>query len=204
VRPERLQIGRNAVQLLHGGEIVNLGTGIPGDSIPPALEEAGLADSVTLTLESGVNGGEALGGANFGAAFGPDAIIDCASQFEFYAGGGLDVAFMGVGQLSPTGQVNVAGFDGDFVGAGGFLDITTHAKRVCFLMSTRGLEKKLRREVDFVCFDGQVARRAGREVFLVTEHHTYALEASGWRVVMTHGDPEAAVGLPAEWASDDR
>src|SRR5207302_1825138 len=47
----RLVIGRRAIRFLHQGDVVNIGTGIPGDTVGPALAEAGLSEAITLTVE---------------------------------------------------------------------------------------------------------------------------------------------------------
>ena len=104
----RLAIGRRAIRFLHRGDVVNIGTGIPGDTVGPALAEAGLSDAITLTVESGVYGGVPAGGVDFGITAHPTAIIPHASQFDFYNGGGLDATFMGAGQIDQHGNVTVS------------------------------------------------------------------------------------------------
>src|SRR5207244_11138643 len=94
-----LVIGRGAIRVLHERDVVNIGTGIPGDTVGPALAEAGLSDAITLTVESGVYGGVPAGGVDFGITAHPTAIISHAAQFDFYNGGGLDATFMGAGQV---------------------------------------------------------------------------------------------------------
>src|SRR5205085_11823176 len=93
----RLAIGRRAFRFLHQGDVVNIGTGIPGDSVGPALAEAGLSDAITLTVESGVYGGVPAGGVDFGITAHPTAIIPHAAQVDVYNGGGLDATVTGAG-----------------------------------------------------------------------------------------------------------
>src|SRR5260370_20303670 len=116
----RLAIGRRAIRYLHRGDIVNIGTGIPGDSVGPALAEAGLSAAITLTVESGVYGGGPAGRGGFGITAYPSGFFPHASQFDFYNGGGLDATFMGAGQVDREGNVNVSLLGWRVIGAGCF------------------------------------------------------------------------------------
>jgi propionate CoA-transferase len=180
---ERLRIGRRAVRDLRAGEIVNIGTGIPGDVIATALGEAGLAGKVTLTVESGIHGGAALGGMDFGAAIHPDAIIPHASQFDFYDGGGLDATFMGAGQVDRNGNVNVSRLGDRVVGCGGFIDITQSTRRIFFCLEMGGRHPKFVEEVAHLTFNGDIARRNGQEIWYVTERAVFRLVENGLRLV---------------------
>ncbi|MGE2712615.1 CoA-transferase [Mycolicibacterium litorale] len=182
VDPVRLAIGRRAVSLVHPGDVINAGTGIPGDSVGPALFEAGLLDKVTMTVESGVYGGIPLGGLDFGAAYNPSAIISHAHQFDFYNGGGVDIAFMGVGEITSAGDVNVSKFGGRVTGVGGFLDILDRAKRVCFLLDLNNGRRKIVDEVEHLTFHGATALDKGQEVYLITESFILRLRRYGWEL----------------------
>ena len=179
----RLAIGRRAIRLLHQGDIVNIGTGIPGDSVGPALAEAGLSNAVTLTVESGVYGGVPAGGVDFGITAHPTAIIPHASQFDFYNGGGLDATFMGAGQVDQQGNVNVSRLGGRVIGAGGFIDITQSARLVCFCFSLEGTHEKFVDRVDQLTFSAEQARRNHQEVFYVTERAVFRLEPEGLSLI---------------------
>ena len=162
---------------------MNIGTGIPGDTVGPALAEAGLADAITLTVESGVYGGVPAGGVDFGITAHPTAIISHASQFDFYNGGGLDATFMGAGQVDRDGNVNVSRLGGRVIGAGGFIDITQSARLVCFCFSLEGRNEKFVSRVDHLTFSADQARKNQQRVLYVTERAVFSLEASGLRLI---------------------
>lgn len=180
--PARAAIGDRGIRLVTEGDVINLGTGIPGDTIGPALARSGMLPHVMLTVESGTYGGVPLGGVDFGCALHPQAIISHPAQFDFYNGGGCDITFMGVGQVAPNGDVNVSLFAGKAIGCGGFMDIVDGAKRVCFLMSATSKHPKWLPRVDQLTFNGQEALSKGQQVFLVTEYYTLELATDGWHV----------------------
>lgn len=180
---DRLAIGLRAVRDLSPGEIVNIGTGIPGDVISAALAETGLAGRVTVTVEAGTHGGAPLGGTDFGATLHPAAIIPQAHQFDFYDGGGLDATFMGVGEVDRFGNVNVSLLGERVIGCGGFIDITQSTRRIYFCFVLSGRHPKFVRDVGHLTFNGADAFEAGQEVWYVTERAVFRLTGSGLRLV---------------------
>ena len=179
----RLVIGRRAIRFLRQDDVVNIGTGIPGDTVGPALAEAGLSEAITLTVESGVYGGVPAGGVDFGITAHPTAIISHASQFDFYNGGGLDATFMGAGQVDRFGNVNVSRLGGRVIGAGGFIDITQSARLVCFCFTLEGRNEKFINHVDHLTFSADQASKNEQEILYVTERAVFSLEASGLRLI---------------------
>ena len=179
----RLAIGRRAIRFLRHGDVVNIGTGIPGDSVGPALAEAGLSDKITLTVESGVYGGVPAGRVDFGITAHPTAIIPHANQFDFYNGGGLDATFMGAGQVDRDGNVNVSRLGGRIIGAGGFIDITQSARLVCFCFTLEGSHEKFVDRVDQLTFSAEQARRNNQQVLYVTERAVFRLEPDGLALI---------------------
>ncbi|GAB2562917.1 CoA-transferase [Leucobacter ruminantium] len=179
----RVAVGMRGVQLVKTGDVINVGTGIPADTIGRALSRTGKLDQVHLTVESGTYGGIPLGIVDFGAAIHPQAIIGHPQQMDFYNGGGVDITFMGTGQVDPSGDINVSLLGGRAVGCGGFMDITDGAKAVCFLMIASGRHPKFVERVDQVTFSASRSISRGKPVYLASEHFLLQYLEDGWHVV---------------------
>jgi propionate CoA-transferase len=221
----RKVIARRSLLEFQPGDICNLGFGI-SQMIGAIAWEEGIEDRLVLTVEQGIFGGVPVAGNEGGAGFNYQAMIDQPYMFDFYDGGGLDIASLSFAQIDARGNVNVHKFPGRLRGPGGFPNISSRTGRICFVgtLTTSGLRieiadgrlqiaaegslSKFVESVDEVSFSGAMANRRGQRVLYITERAVFELgDGHVTLIEIAEGlDPEADViahmGFVPEISSD--
>jgi propionate CoA-transferase len=196
----RKVIARRAAMELFPGAICNLGAGISTGIANIAAEEA-ILDKIVLTNEQGLIGGAPASGMDAGAALNYDAMIDQPYQFDFYDGGGLDLAFLSFAQVDAKGSVNVSRFGERIIGPGGFPNISQNAKKVIFSgtltagglsitwnegqtrIINEGRHPKFITELEQITYNGNYGWEREQEVLFITERAVFRRGPEGLELV---------------------
>jgi len=206
---ERKVIARRAAFELLPNAVVNRAIGLP-DGVAANSKAEKTPKYHTRTTEPGRNGGVPASGVNFGAAVNPDAVVDMNQQFDFYDGGGLDLACLGLAECDPSGSINVSRFGPKLAGAGGFINITQNSRTVVFVgtftagglkvkieggkvnIVQEGRARKFVNQIEQVTFSGPYAAGSGQTVLYVTERGVFRLTPQGLELI------EIAPGIDIE------
>ncbi|UCF37153.1 MAG: acyl CoA:acetate/3-ketoacid CoA transferase [Acidobacteriota bacterium] len=191
-------VAKRAAEELSPGDFVNVGFGM-ADGVPIVAQQEGVIDSLIFMIEQGAVGGIPTTGLNFGAMYQPLGILDDGYQFDYFHGGGLDIAFLGFAQIDREGNVNSSKFGSHITGCGGFIDISQNARKVVFCgsfavkgevimhgdrieVTDPGKKRKFIQNVEQITFSGKYALERGQEVLYVTERAVFRLIPGGLRL----------------------
>lgn len=176
-------------------DLLAIGFGIAG-FLPTIAIEEDVFDLVSFTIEHGVFGGingYAAGGKTFPVAHNPVAIVEAPDQLRFFAGGSVNRAFLGVGEVDARGNVNVSRFGERIPGAGGFVEMTQGIRNIVFCMVLgEGAARKIVAGVQDMTFNAAEATRRGQNILYVSEKAVFTLTDRGLTLV------EVAPGVDVE------
>ena len=197
---ERQAIARRAYDELFNTKkarpVINYGVGVP-DAVAKLIAARNEQHRIYQTIEHGTYGGTLMDGVLFGYARNATAMLDAPTQFDFYSGGGLDIAFLGFGEFDENGNVNVSKLGGLTVGPGGFIDIAQNARKVvfCGTFAAKGVKistgngkveivkqgeiRKLVPRVDQITFSGPQSLVRRQQVLYLTERASFRLTSQG-------------------------
>jgi propionate CoA-transferase len=197
----RKVIARRGAMELFPGAVVNLGFGV-SNGISSVAAEEGFYKDLTLTVEQGIIGGVPAVGKNAGAGVNFDMMAAQPDQFDFYDGGGLDIAYLSFAEVDRHGNVNVSRYGKSINGPGGFINISQGARKVVFsgTLTTGGLKirpdgaggvvldqdgavEKWVPQVQQLTFNGQYALERGQQVLFVTDRAVFKLTPNGIMLV---------------------
>jgi propionate CoA-transferase len=154
-----------------------------------------------MSVEQGAHNGRMLDERLFGASRNADAILSSVDQFDFYSGGGVEIAFLGMGEVDELGNVNVSHLGGNIIGPGGFIEIAQYARKVvfCGCFDAQGTQltwsdgrlavvrpgnlRKFVKRVDRITFAASYATKTGQEVLYITERAVFRLDQDGLALI---------------------
>ncbi len=194
-------IARRVAMEMRPGWAVNIGFGISAN-VPRVLIEEGHHGKVTWVIEQGAVGGVPLLDFKFGCASNAEAFVASPHQFIYFQAGGFDCSLLSFLEIDAEGSVNVSRLSATphrTAGAGGFVDITSRARKIVFsgnfnagakmhledgrlVIDKEGKIAKIVPKVDQVSFSGKRARMQDQDITYVTERCVLRLVNSGLMV----------------------
>lgn len=191
-------MARRVAMELKAGWAVNIGFGISAN-VPRILLEEGQHGAVTWVIEQGGVGGVPLLDFQFGCSANAEAFVPSPHQFAYLQAGAFDASLLSFLQIGKNGSVNVSRLAARphvTAGAGGFVDITTRAKRLVFsgyfnagaklrvedgklVIDKEGKTAKVVDTVEHVSFAGNVSTHPGQNVTYITERCVMRLTPDG-------------------------
>ncbi len=194
-------IARRVAQELQSGWAVNIGFGVSAN-VPRIFLEEGKHGAVTWVIEQGAVGGVPLLDFTFGCSSNAEAFVASPHQFAYFQAGGFDCSLLSFLEIDANGSVNVSRLSATphrTAGAGGFVDITTRAKKIVFsgtfnagaklrvedgnlVIDKEGHTAKFVESVDQVSFSGTRARKQRQSAIYVTERCVVELQEQGLTV----------------------
>jgi propionate CoA-transferase len=187
---ERKIIARRLAMELRVGVVCNVGSGVcTGIGLVAAEED--VLHHIVLTNEQGLIGGAPAAGLDAGAARNYSAIVDMPSQFDFYDGGGIDIAFLSAVEIDAQGSVNISRFANKLIGVGGFINISQNARKMVFggtftagslqvsceggqlQILKEGAHRKFVSKLQQVSYSGPYAQERNQTTLFVTERAVF-------------------------------
>ena len=181
---------------LKKGNLVNLGFGIPAQ-LPTVMVEEGRLEDLQFTIEHGPIGGVPGWTGVFGVAMNPDLVLDSTSVFDLYAGGMLDAACLGMGEVDRHGNVNNHKFKNIIAGTGGFNDIIYNTPKIIFggtftagglktlikdgrlMIEQEGKYRKFNSAIEGITLNASEARKKKQQILYITERAVFELGENG-------------------------
>src|SRR6478672_4296200 len=193
--PRKVIVRRAAMEIFPGA-VCNLGAGVMTGLSTIAAEE-GVLDAAILTNEQGLIGGAPISGRDSGGGQNFAAMIEQPAQFDFYDGGGLDLAFLSFAEVDAQGNVNVSRFGERIIGVGGFINISQNARTVVFggtmtagdldiaweqgrtVIRKEGRHRKFVPKLEQICYSARMGRARGQIALFVTERAVFQVGEAG-------------------------
>jgi propionate CoA-transferase len=197
--PRKVMVRRAAMELFPGA-VCNLGAGVSTGLSTVAAEE-GLLDVAILTNEQGIIGGAPITGRDSGGGQNFAAMIEQPAQFDFYDGGGLDLAFLSFAEVDAQGNVNVSRFGDRIIGVGGFINISQNARCVVFsgtltagdldvawedgrtVIRREGRHRKFVPKLEQICYSAAMGRARGQVTLFITERAVFRIGPKGVELI---------------------